>query len=118
MFTVDDLKPGYRVVLHNGDVGIYILEGAKQHPFIYGKYDEKLTDNIRFYNGGDDTDGNETFTSYEYMIEKVYKEAPNARYWDLNEKDLLWEYFENKETKEMTVKEIEDKLGYKIKIIG
>ena len=26
MFTVDDLKPGYRVVLHNGDVGIYFLE--------------------------------------------------------------------------------------------
>ena len=29
MFTVDDLKPGYRVVLHNGSIGMYILEGAK-----------------------------------------------------------------------------------------
>lgn len=118
MFTVDDLKPGYRVVLHNGSVGIYVLEGVGQKPYIYGEYGEKLTRNIRFYNGGDDTDGNETYTSYEYMIEKVYREASDARYWDLDEKDLLWEYSENEEIKEMTIKEIEDKLGYKIKIVG
>ena len=52
------------------------------------------------------------------MIEKVYREASNARYWDLDDKDLLWEYSENEETKEITIKEIEDKLGYKIKIVG
>ena len=48
MFTVDDLKPGYRVVLHNGSVGIYVLEGVGQKPYIYGEYGEKLTRNIRF----------------------------------------------------------------------
>lgn len=26
MFTVDDVKSGYRVVLHNGDVGICLYE--------------------------------------------------------------------------------------------
>lgn len=79
---------------------------------------KSLLEILDFTMGGDDTDGNETYTSYEYMIEKVYREASDARYWDLDEKDLLWEYSENEEIKEMTIKEIEDKLGYKIKIVG
>ena len=41
MFTVDDLNPGYRVVLHNGSVGIYVLEGVGQKPYIYGEYGGK-----------------------------------------------------------------------------
>ena len=118
MFTVDDLKPGYRVVLHNGSVGIYVLEGVGQKPYIYGEYGEKLTKNIRFYDGRNNNGWDDPFTLKEYMIVKVYKEAKNSRYWTLDDKELLWEYPTNKEAKEMTIKEIEDKLGYRIRIVG
>ena len=107
MFTVDDLKSGYRVVLHNKSIGIFMLEGKEHRPIIYG-INEKLTDKIRFYDGDDD----------EYAIEEVYRESLDANYHMLSDKDLLWSYSMIQQSKEMTINDIENILGYKIKIVG
>lgn len=109
MFTVDDLKTGYRVVLHDGRIGIYVLENEND-PYIYGK-NERLTGDIRLYNGNDDGS-----LASQYMIQKVYKSTSISDYWELRDGDLLWEYGER--IQDMTLKEIEDKLGYRIRIVG
>lgn len=107
MFTVDDLKPGCRVVLHNGHVGIYGLH--EMGACIYGK-DFIETNDIRLFNGINN-DYN------DYAIEKVYGYG-GYRYWELNESDLIWQYgVNNIIPKPMTIKEIEKALGHKIAII-
>ena len=109
MFTVDDLKTGYRVVLHDGRMGIYVLENGSK-PYIYGEH-VRLTSNIRLYDGDD----SESLQS-QFMIEQVYKASSICEYWELRDEDLLWEYSD--EVKDMTLKEIEDALGYKVRLIG
>lgn len=88
MFTINDLKTGHRVVLHNGEVGLYILEGDKQ-PYIYGKDGQKLTGHIRLYEGEDNDRINEG-----YMIEEVYGIKNNCWFWTLEDEELLWSYEE------------------------
>lgn len=58
----------------------------------------------------------------EFDIMKVYSVGGSIR-WLLRDKELMnfkliWQRKEIKEIKEMTVKEIEKELGYKIKIVG
>lgn len=48
----------------------------------------------------------------DYDITKVYSVAKS---FNTNECELLWE---RPEVKELTIQEIEDKLGYKVKIVG
>ena len=109
MFTVDDLKTGYRVVLHDGRRGVYVLENGA-NPYIYGEH-VKLTSNIRLYDGN-----NSESLQSQFMIEKVYKSSPTCEYWKLRDEDLIWDYAD--EVRDMTLKEIEDKLGYKIRVVG
>ena len=111
MFTVDDLKTGYRVVLHNGCVGICLYERSII-PYIYGKNGRRLTDVLRLYNENDDK------MNSDYAIEKVYGIATGIDYWILNDEDLLWAYTKNIKTKDMTIEEIENELGHKIRIVG
>lgn len=110
MFTVDDLKTGYRVVLNNGQKGIYILED-EEYLYIYGE-NQRLTGNIRLYD--EEYDDGSSYS--EYMIKKVYKPARSSYYWELKDEDLLWKYDDMMHN--VTIKEIEEKLGYRIRIVG
>jgi len=45
--------------------------------------------------------------------------ASGTKYWFLNGKELTEEEFNNRtKTKELTIQELEAKLGYKIKVVG
>jgi hypothetical protein len=45
--------------------------------------------------------------------------ADGTKFWYLNDEELTEEEFNNRtQTKELTIKELEAKLGYKIKVVG
>ena len=61
-----------------------------------------------------------------YLNDKLHREDGPAieysngnKFWYLNDKELTEEEFNNKtKTKELTIQELESKLGYKIKVVG
>jgi hypothetical protein len=109
-FTKSDLKDGMVVEYRNGDRCV-VINGYFMKPTGYGwmpinDYDDEL-----HFKGGLSLDR-------AYDIVKVYsskaKNMPD--YCDASKLTLIWERKE--EHKEMTVEEIEEKLGYKIKVVA
>lgn len=112
-FSNEYLKPGMFVELKNGHTGVLIP------CYNSSTNKEQLT-----VVGGDKLYSRECvaqiYNKYEgsnYGIVKVYdlNKGNGASLFSSTQRDLLWEYEEPK--KEMTIAEIEAKLGYKIKIV-
>lgn len=107
-FSNEDLKAGMLVELKNGIIGILI----------------PLDDRLEVYNANFEAEAeasllsNDIFDTIEisYSIVRVYSLSNSSRLFDTQTRQLLWEYEEPK--KEMTIKDIEAELGYKIKIVG
>lgn len=111
-FTKSDLKDGMVVEYRNGDRCV-VINGYFMKPTGYGwmpinDYDDELHSK-----GGLSLDR-------AYDIVKVYsskaKNMPD--YCDASKLTLIWERKEEPEYTEMTVEEIEEKLGYKVKVIA
>lgn len=113
--TLKDLKTGWRVRTRNGDTYI-VLRGCETDD--YGHQDVIFAD---FYNGfliGSDYDENLLDTTdSDYDIIRVYKTKVNGEVINRNYMgDLVWERTD--EPKDMTLSEIEDALGYPVRIVG
>lgn len=105
-----ELKNGYRVKLKNGHVGMFVAEDTLMS--IYGR-ESRLTSSVIFYDGNDMSDND-----MDYRITEVYGRSRSSQYWILRKEELLWSYEQSCKHVEMTFAEIEEKLGYKIKIVG
>ena len=109
-FTNDDLKAGMFVELKNGYKGVlipcYIFGNSDSTPLVVVYHNDRLC-NVELYSNISD----------DWAIIRVYDlSRTNAVDFFSNEhRDLLWEYEEP--VKEMTVAEIEEALGYKVKIV-
>lgn len=108
-----DLKTGMVVETRNGEKYLVMLgpdcEGRELINFGYGFMPLSRYANNLMIKTGDE----------EFDIMKVYS-VEGSICWLLRDKkrmnfELIWQ---RKEIKEMTVKEIEKELGYKIKIVG
>lgn len=115
-----DLKTGMRIILRNG--GEYIVLKDVITPYEHGKEDMYILIDGGWmssdsYNNDLTCKGN----SKDFDIMEVYAQH-NGKYLNgdilerdaIKNMDLIWQ---RKETKEMTVSEIEKELGYSIKII-
>lgn len=115
----EDLKAGYVVKLHNGEMGIIMpCEDELIINFLdYEDYGNKDVGNCSYVTIRDDF---ESESCDDYSIEKVYgfsKYEHKTLCLNVDEKyrELLWE---RKSVKNLTVSQIEGILGYKIKIIS
>jgi hypothetical protein len=109
-----DLKTGMRVETVSGELYIVLtdyttINYGHQDIFFCGKngflIGEKYDDQLR--RGYDEAD--------YYSVKRVYACPGDGHVLDLSEKGkLLWE---REEPKEMTIEEIQQKLGYKIKVV-
>lgn len=111
-FTKADLKDGMVIEYRNGDRCV-VINGYFMKPTGYGwmpidEYYDEL-----HCKGSHPLDR-------EYDVVKVYsskaKNMPD--YCDASKLTLIWERKEEPDHKEMTVEEIEEELGYKIKVIA
>jgi hypothetical protein len=111
-FTKSDLKDGMVVEYRNGDRCV-VINGCFIKPTGYGwmpinDYDDEL------YCKG------VLLLDRAYDVVKVYsskaKNMPD--YCDASRLTLIWERKEEPDYTEMTVEEIEEKLGYKIKVVA
>lgn len=114
---LSDLKTGWRVELRNGDTYIVLRNCATDY---YGHQDIMFVNIDRSGSiiGDDYSEDIMThFNDYDYDIMRVYKTDVDARVFNKNHKGtLVWE--RSLEPKNMTLKEIEDKLGYSVRIVG
>lgn len=111
--TEKDLKPGYRVVLGDGTIGLLMLEGDKKS--ILSSEGIRLTAgwDLATKPYQDRTDGD--FNYLDYIIYKVYDIAKSIEIFSLGENLLLWEY--NSTPKKMTMQQICNALGYEVEIV-
>ena len=106
-FSNEDLEAGMLVELKNGIIGILI----------------PLDDGLEVYNANFEAATDAKLLSSDisesidiaFSIVKVYSISNSYNLFDIDKRYLLWEYEEPK--KEMTIKDIEAELGYKIKIV-
>lgn len=114
-FTANDIKAGYLGVLGNG------------RKVIAMPYEDVFGDNLTFVTvgcmagGGADIDCRRAFEqkshSGDYNLVALYGYPIDYDWFSTENRPLLWE--REKETIEMTITEIEEKLGIKnLKIIG
>lgn len=115
-----DLKTGWRVELRNGSTCIVLRDCETEQ---YGNQDIMFISigNIGFIIGdgynADMTCSYDEDWSREYDIMKVYSDYVDGGVFDVDRKlPLIWERKE--ELKDMTLSEIEDKLGYPVRIVG
>lgn len=116
---LSDLKTGWRVELRDGNTYVVLRDCETS---VYGHQDIMFinlnTINFGGYTVGSDYDSkllNKEYSDYDIM--KVYamyvdSVAFNKDYMG----DLVWE--RSLEPKDMTLKDIEDKLGYPVRIVG
>lgn len=111
--TEKDLKPGYRVVLGDGTIGLLMLEGDKKS--ILSSEGIRVTADWTLATKSYQvrTDGN--FNCLDYIIYKVYDIAKNIEIFSLGENLLLWEH--DPAPIKMTVQQICDVLGYEVEIV-
>lgn len=112
--TKSDLKTGMRVKLKGGAVYIVLKEYDTS---LYGHQTLVLVSKCGFMNGESYNEKLECTddVSRFYDIDSIYACPGDSNI--INHSmlgDLLWE---RKQVKEMTLKQIEDKLGYKVKIV-
>lgn len=106
-FTKADLKPGMVVEYRNGSKAVFIngifMEKHGWMP-ISDYYDDLI--NVRDLSCSSHYDICRVYNSKAFAVDNLFK--PECL-------ELIWE---RKEVKEMTVAEIEEKLGYKVKVIS
>lgn len=116
---LSDLKTGWRVKLRNGDTYVVLRDCETKK---YGHQDVMFINlsNINFgtFAIGSNYDLNFLKTSdSDFDIMKVYKMFVNGDVFNKHHMgDLVWE--RSLEPKDMTLKEIEDELGYPVRIVG
>lgn len=108
-FTKADLKDGMIIEHRDGDLFIVLGDRivAKNGYWTLDDYNDDLTD--RNHKGADIVNVYKTKSGVLNDIDDVY----NKDYLT-----LIWERKEEPEYKEMTVEEIEEKLGYKVKVVA
>lgn len=103
----DNLKVGYIVKIRNGKFGMIVEDTYKDIRILYkSRETSTITENL------------ESFWDNNYDIVEVYgynEYFLDALEFTSNGRKLLWK---REEVKNMTLKEIESKLGYKIKIVS
>lgn len=107
-FTKSDLKNGMIVELRNGFRGIVINDNLILGNKLYSEllnYNDDLS--IKYNLNGNDLDIIKVYTAWSYMGFEDYLKDDNL--------DIIWE---RQESKKMTLKQVEEALGYKIEIIS
>lgn len=115
-FKVNDLKLGMYVKLKNGQEGILLYYNDCLTIFGLSDYStatKRITSELRFYNKSITDEIEKGFGIVEVYSENKIE---NSEIFSSDGRKLLWEYDEIAE--ELTVAEIEERLGYKIKIVG
>ena len=115
MFDVNDLKPGMYVKLKNGREGILLYYDNRLTVYSISNYSsatKRVTSELRSYN-----DSIMDKIDKDFSIVEVYSEnmTNGHEIFSIVGRELLWSYAEHVE--ELTVAEIEERLGYKIKIV-
>ncbi len=113
-----ELRAGMLVELKNGEVGILIPWTRGRTLEVVGRVSGELhaiADAI--LRGSEEAEYRVKCNTQEYDIVKVYSEYFNNAFDALDPKGrkLLWEF---SKPQELTVEQIEEILGYKIKIVG
>ena len=111
--TKKDLKSGMIAVLRSGDRYLVLTNCDTK---IYGKQDFCLIRKSDFLTG--DRYNDDLINNYDndkdYDIVKIYNSDVCGITYEMVLNNLIWE---RENVKEMTVSEIEEKLGYPIKIV-
>jgi hypothetical protein len=108
-FTKADLKPGMVVEYRNGSKAVFINDiFMEKHGWmpISDYYDDLI--NVRDLSCSSHYDICRVYNSKAFAVDNLLK--PECL-------ELIWERKEDEPVKEMTVAEIEKKLGYKVKIV-
>ena len=117
--TKADLRTGMVVEDRSGFVGV-VLKGTNQGDIIKWFYDATDSSIINDCDDMEDFNSDLTFADdYEYDIVKIYDTDDPELYTTTKVHDvkyLIWEREE--EAKEVTLKEVEEKFGCKVKIVG
>lgn len=110
-FTKADLKDGMVVEIRAGDR--FVVMGDKLPGLDEFMRLNEYTDDLL-------TAGRRTATYANFDIVKIYQSHSNilSEWFDDEWLTLIWERKEEPKYAEMTVEEIEKKLGYKIKVVG
>lgn len=114
--TLKDLKTGWRVRTRNGDMYVVLKDCETRN---YGHQDVMFINlNTNDFIVGSVFDSNSLVHSdFEYDIMEVYETVVNGLVFDKARLGkLVWERTE--EPKDMTLSEIEDALGYPVRIVG
>lgn len=125
MFTKHDLKTGMFVKLRDGSIGFVARSCANRH---VGKSSYHLEDMILFFKKNTSLEMcmyNEDMTYYtdhNYDIMQVvcqlcYPAFNDADLYFKNEHNILFDRENNTGRKKLTVKEVEELLGYKVAIV-
>lgn len=113
-FSKSDLKPGMWVILKNGKQGLLVPTGLNAYTRLsVVTEDDILSNNATLCCKELERDYPK---SSSWSIVKVYTIAPHngSKFMSIGDRELLWEY---DNCKEMTISEIEEILGYPIKIV-
>ena len=114
--TLKDLKTGWRVRTRNGDMYVVLKDCETMN---YGHQDVMFINlNTNGFIVGSVFDSNSlVHRDFEYNIMQVYETHVNGFVFDKTRLGkLVWERTE--EPKDMTLSEIEDALGYPVRIVG
>ena len=111
--TKKDLKSGMIALLRSGDRYLVLTNCDTKR---YGKQDFCLIRRSGFLTGNQYNDDltNNHGDDKDYDIAKIYSPFVCGTTHEMALDDLIWE---REDVKEMTVSEIEEKLGYPIKIV-
>ena len=114
--NLKDLKTGWRVRTRNGDMYVVLKDCETRN---YGHQDVMFINlNTNDFIIGSNFDSNSlVYCNFEYDIMEVYETVVNGFVFDKTRLgELVWERTE--EPKDMTLSEIEEALGYPVRIVG
>lgn len=113
--NLKDLKTGWRVKTRNGNTYVVLRNCETDH---YGHQDVMFINLDDGYVIGSSYDSNLIdHHNSDYDIMQVYETLVNGKVFDKTRMgELVWERTE--EPKDMTLSEIEDALGYPVRIVG
>lgn len=113
--TVKDLKTGWRIQTRNGDTYVVLRDCETVE---YGHQDFIFADfHYGFVMGSEYDENLLCIDNSDFDIMQIYKTHVNSNVFNKNYMgQLVWERTE--EPKDMTLSEIEDALGYPVRIVG
>lgn len=137
-FTRDDIKAGYVVKLRNGELRMVVPIGSQDALIVTNGRSEKSKCSWRYLSNWNDdlTASMYHFAQYIHTISSFEELKNDTKRFDImkvfgyvrgtenyHEAGLLWEknrplLWERKESKKMTVAEIEKELGYSVEIVA